>query len=789
MMSDTHVSLSDKSLILSDNGDDLADGPQNIVDRILFQSVADVFGINILTLRRSQNVFDIGASSMHLMQLKQLLQEHLSIADIPTTELLQRPQLGDLSDYLTRSVSQALSATPAEYNPVICFNSAGSRPPLFLVHPGVGEVLVFMNLLRELADDRPLYALRARGFDANQTPFSTFMEMVYCYTSEIEKVYPSGPYYVGGYSFGGAVAFEIGKKLKDKGGDVAWVGAFNSPPHIQFRMKELVWVEVMVNLCMFLALIPTKSFEPVKAALYKQFPDLMESDAEPLSSDEVIQWTFNNCNQERLAALQLKPGDFKRWVSVAYSISCLGRDYEPCGFIPGALLSVFCVIPLPSMGTKEEFKHQCLSKWKEFAKDGFEMIDVDGEHYTMISEEHVASFARKLRGALDRAEKAYVKRFTPPVQPSLPRPKQDFDIVPIVDFSLSDTNRVEYFRQLKFALEDVGFAVFVNIPGFEDSFQKELFALAEALFSKPLEWKQSLGTQNSYSLRGYFRADDIVGGHKAYAEAYRFGADLPAPEPKGDAEVPFWLKLHEGKLVPSLPHYVLISFYPGPNQWPAEGDLPTFRYKMETLFERYHALNLVLNKHICELLNIPHAVLDDFFPEKIEFNSALWHYFPVTPALLQEAKNGFVQGMHEHRDPSTFVTCLVQSRQGLQAQNHRGKWVDVPYVEGGVQLMRLTGGRLVATLHRVNTLKINKDRYTIPYVLSTRLEKPVFPLPQFNDPEMAKVHATPNPKIQKLMGIEDPFIRSGFARLSLFPAVAQKLYPVEFKEGQHMGIL
>jgi hypothetical protein len=155
---------------------------------------------------------------------------------------------------------------------------------------------------------------------------------------------------------------------------------------------------------------------------------------------------------------------------------------------------------------------------------------------------------------------------------------------------------------------------------------------------------------------------------------------------------------------------------------------------METLFERYYALNLILNSHICQLLDIPSSVLDDFFPAKPEFNSALWHYFPLSPELRKEERDGFVQGMHEHRDPSTFVTCLIQSRPGLQAQNHQGKWVDIPMVEGGVvcnigkhpaaasfarsnsdhptgmQLMKLTGGRLVATLHRVNTLKIDNDR-------------------------------------------------------------------------------
>ena len=98
-------------------------------------------------------------------------------------------------------------------------------------------------------------------------------------------------------------------------------------------------------------------------------------------------------------------------------------------------------------------------------------------------------------------------------------------------------------------------------------------------------------------------------------------------------------------------------------------------------------------------------------------------------------RDGFVNGMHEHRDPSSFLTCLIQSRPGLQVQNHNGAWIDIPMVKGGVvcnvgesweiyllvnapmlfetgmESMRLTGGKLVATTHRVNTLKIDDDRY------------------------------------------------------------------------------
>jgi thioesterase domain-containing protein len=493
----------------------IEDTPRNAIEREIFDTVASVFNVENSSLRRSQSLFDMGASSMHLMQLKQLLQERLLIADIPTIGFLQRPEIGQLSDYLLKLSTSVARTQPlsTEYDPLVCFDPSGTKPPLFLIHPGVGEVLVFINLAHVLSDDRPVYALRARGFDQGQTPFTSFDEMVECYTSAIETRYPKGPYFLAGYSFGGAVAFEIGKRLTQHGKRVAWVGIFNLPPHIQFRMKELVWIEVLVNLCMFLALIPTREFEPLKATLRTTYPEIEQSDSEPASSAEIIQWIFEHCDQDRLSTLQLKLEDFRRWVGIAYDLSYTGRNYEPSGFVPDALMTVFCAVPLPSMGTREEFKRDRLSRWKEFSRDGFEMIDVDGEHYTMISEDHVLSFAEKLKAALHRAERLTTIPSLNGARRTL-RPRQDFEEVPIVDFALAESDPGTYFKQLSFALEDVGFCVFKNIPGFEDAFQKELFSLAGRLFSKPREWKDSLGTSNSYALRGYFRADDITGGHK-----------------------------------------------------------------------------------------------------------------------------------------------------------------------------------------------------------------------------------------------------------------------------------
>ncbi|KAL7284226.1 hypothetical protein ACG7TL_001508 [Trametes sanguinea] len=758
----------------------------NAHEEAVAQVVGKLLGVDAAALSRSTNLFDLGMSSMHIVQLKHHLQKAFGVKDIPIIDLLRRPELGQLCDYLSESI-MARTPTQAAYNPLVSLKSQGSKPPVFLVHPGVGEVLVFMGLAKALDGDRPLYAIRARGFDENEEVFPSFEEMVSVYVAAVERAFPEGPYYLGGYSFGGAVAFEMAKVLEAKGKTVAWVGIMNLPPHIQSRMHELTWVEVLLNLFMFVALITPATLDETRSQLRRAFPESADSDAEPEDSARIIEWLLASSDQARLRELQLEPDALGRWIRVAYQLTRLGRTYEPSGTLREAALTVFCATPLPSMGTREVYKAKRLSEWQHFSLKKVQFVDVDGEHYTMLSDTHVQSFAGKLASALDPPSNgAAVSNGSSPsngiapsngVAPSKPlvSQKADFGEIPVIDFSLATTNPTKYYDQLRYALEDVGFVMFVNIPGFEDEFQSELFTLARRLFEKPREWKESLGAHKSHALRGYFRGDDIAGPHKAHAEAFRFGLDLP--EPSGD-DVPFWLKLHEG-----------------PNQWPSEEDLPRFRQLMEALFDRYYGLNIALNQHICKLLDIPQELLDAYYPDKPEFNSAIWHYLPVTEEIRESARNGFAQGMHEHRDPSTFVTCLIQSREGLQVQNHAGEWIDVPYIKGGVvcnigmQLMKLTGGKLVATTHRVNTLLIEEDRFTIPYVLSTRLEKAVVSLPQFADGLMAKEHVAPNPKILKLMSIEDPLERSGYARLSLFPAISKKLYPAEFERAHELGIM
>lgn len=117
--------------------------------------------------------------------------------------------------------------------------SKGSRPPLFLVH-GVGGGMFwgYMNLVRRLGSDRPVFGFRSRGMDG-RPELGTVEAMAAEYVADLRKVQPRGPYHLGGYCFGGTIAYEMACQLEAAGETVALLALFNcAPPNSRYARMQ-----------------------------------------------------------------------------------------------------------------------------------------------------------------------------------------------------------------------------------------------------------------------------------------------------------------------------------------------------------------------------------------------------------------------------------------------------------------------------------------------------------------------------------------------------------------------
>jgi amino acid adenylation domain-containing protein len=108
----------------------------------------------------------------------------------------------------------------------------GSRPPLFAVTAGDGNVVGFGPLAKHVSPDQPLYALQPSGLDGVSALDRGIEAMAARCVEEIRSVQPHGPYLLAGRCNGSSVAFEIAQQLHRDGEEVAMLASIDSdPPH------------------------------------------------------------------------------------------------------------------------------------------------------------------------------------------------------------------------------------------------------------------------------------------------------------------------------------------------------------------------------------------------------------------------------------------------------------------------------------------------------------------------------------------------------------------------------
>jgi aspartate racemase len=188
--------------------------PQDELELQLTRIWEKVLGIQPIGVR--DNFFDLGGHSLLAVQLFAEIEKIVG-TNLPLATLLQASTIEELARVLGKK------EWSAPWSSLVAIQPGSSKPPLFCVHPIGGNVLEYLNLLPYLGKEQPVYGLQAQGLDGKQTPLNRVEDMASYYIKEIHTVQPEGPYFLAGFSFGGAVAFEMARQLHAQGQKVAWL--------------------------------------------------------------------------------------------------------------------------------------------------------------------------------------------------------------------------------------------------------------------------------------------------------------------------------------------------------------------------------------------------------------------------------------------------------------------------------------------------------------------------------------------------------------------------------------
>jgi amino acid adenylation domain-containing protein len=328
------------------------------------------------------NFFDLGGDSLLAMRLFLEIEKVFGRTLAPGS-MLPEGTIERLAGLLEQEEK------PDRWTSVVAIQPHGSKPPFFCVHGLGGWVLGFHQLSRHLGDEQPFYGLQARELHGPWEPFTRLEDMASHYLSEMVQVQPEGPYYLGGYSLGAFIAFEMAQQLHSQGRPVALLALLDDGPsltHDRGCWSVAGLGRFLVNFAYWLpAQVLRKGPKLVLADVCRKLRVWGRRLRQPPRPQQV--------DVEEVMDVSRYTEAGRRMLASHYRAA---RDYVP-SLYPGRL-TLFRARTQPLLGS-----HQPDLGWGPLAAGGIDVEVVPGEHDALVNAPAVRVLGERLARALDRA--------------------------------------------------------------------------------------------------------------------------------------------------------------------------------------------------------------------------------------------------------------------------------------------------------------------------------------------------------------------------------------------------
>jgi thioesterase domain-containing protein len=206
--------------------------------------------------------------------------------------------------------------------------------------------------------------------------------MAACYITAMQTVQLEGPYFLGGWSMGGLIAFEMAQQLHEQGQEVALLALLDARmpiPDEKFAEEDFE-ARLLVDVDRYFGL----SLDP------------QESLAR-LPKDELLTRVLEQAKRASLIPQEIEISQAHRFIQLLKSDFRATQDYVLKRY-PGRVTlfkaseELAGTSPDPTLG------------WNEWAAGGVEVHVVPGNHATMVYKPHVEVLAEKLRACLNQVQ-------------------------------------------------------------------------------------------------------------------------------------------------------------------------------------------------------------------------------------------------------------------------------------------------------------------------------------------------------------------------------------------------
>jgi acyl transferase domain-containing protein/thioesterase domain-containing protein len=365
--------------------------PRNQVEQKLQAIWEKVFNLHPISIH--DNFFEIGGTSLIAVDLftkiDQTFKCHLGLVF-----LFQYPTIAELAELLNQQQEQnqkRFNNLNFPWSTLVPIRASGLYSPLFCVSGIHGNVLIYADLAKNLGEAQPFYGLQSKGLDGIQSPHTSIEEMATYYIEAIKTVQPQGPYFLGGFSLGSKVVWEMAQQLHRQGEKVALLALFDGTT----RATNIGRLPFYKRIFLHYQNLREMGFTYIS----QKFPSWRE-----WLSGRYDYWT-KKITRNIFQKLQIPLPIYLRQSAIADSLEKAGTH----------ALKNYVIRSYPDKATLFRAEIQSADQgvgfvppdwdlgWGKLATGGLEIQPVIGDHISMFREPQVQVLAQKLQDCLIRA--------------------------------------------------------------------------------------------------------------------------------------------------------------------------------------------------------------------------------------------------------------------------------------------------------------------------------------------------------------------------------------------------
>lgn len=382
------------------DGGAVTDLPVTPMERVIAELWEDLLGV--APVRRSDSFFDLGGHSLLAVQFTNRFRKKTGKV-LPLAALLETPTVEHLARVVDPDEAEdpegaAVAPAPRE---VVTIRAGGALAPIFFVHDGLGETLLYRGLALRLDPERPVYGVEPLRTANGSFAHTRIDEMAANYVERIRSVQPHGPYLLAGLCAGGVIAFEMARRLEEDGEPVAFVGIIDAADvaaakrSFYITRQRLQRARALLRQGADVTLLPTLARRAANAIAWE-----FDSRLRRVRDRQAVRQLHDANTAGMPLSAETPPLSFLRLYEAAHSV------HRQKGLFSGGAVTLFKAAQgdgsIEDIPYREIYSDFVLG-WGRRVEQDVTVADVPGGHGSALQEPHVATLAVLFQGAIDSA--------------------------------------------------------------------------------------------------------------------------------------------------------------------------------------------------------------------------------------------------------------------------------------------------------------------------------------------------------------------------------------------------